>query len=72
VMIGRGLVWINMYVQANIYILETSGRSEASVAKPNKGASLMNFKICWTDALSQTPQELSSREAQNGAKFKMV
>jgi hypothetical protein len=26
-------------------VLEASGRSEASVAKPNKGASLMNFKV---------------------------
>jgi hypothetical protein len=60
VMIANGASLDQYVCQANIYILEASERSEASVAKPNKGASLTNFKICWTCMLSETPQVLSS------------
>jgi hypothetical protein len=59
VMIANGASLDQYVCQANIYILEASERSEASVAKPNKGASLMNFKICWICMLSETPHLLT-------------
>jgi hypothetical protein len=56
VMIANGASLDQYVCQANIYILEASERSEASdIAKPNKGASLMNFKICWICMLSENP-----------------
>jgi hypothetical protein len=44
----------------NICSLEASERSEASEAKPNKVASPMTTKICWSGVMSQTPHKLSS------------